>query len=76
MSEIPSSIPLECLFCGVALKVPENSNYSSGDLIKCQECGEDNDYDSLIEVVKDKAIQHAKNFMNSEIKKAFKKNRL
>lgn len=75
MNKTPSSITINCLFCGMVLQVPENSAYSSGDMIKCQECGEQNDYDSLIEVAKHKGIQHIKGPFTNEIKKIFDKNR-
>ena len=44
------SITLDCLFCGEPLEGTDDVSYSSGDLIKCQKCGEGNDYDSVIEV--------------------------
>ncbi len=52
----PVQVALTCLFCGCNLQAPENAQYSSGDLIKCQGCGEHNDYDSVVEVAKEMGI--------------------
>ncbi|MES1998559.1 MAG: hypothetical protein V4446_04535, partial [Pseudomonadota bacterium] len=43
-------IALKCLFCGCDLKGNTEKTYESGDMLKCQECDELNDYDSLVEV--------------------------
>lgn len=75
MKTEPIHITLVCLFCGADLKGPEDARYSSGDLIKCSECGEHNDYDSVLEVAKDKGIAQAKHdlegYLKNEIKNIF-----
>lgn len=76
--EIPDiRITLLCLFCYSELQADDEKEYKSGDMIKCQECGENNDYDSLIEVVKEKGIKILKNevpkFLQKEFKDMFKK---
>lgn len=66
------SIALKCLFCHSELKGPEDANYSSGDLIKCQECGEENDFDSVVEVAKETGIAEVKKEVEDQLAKAFK----
>jgi len=66
------SIALKCLFCHSELKSPEDANFSSGDLIKCQECGEENDFDSVIEVAKETGIAEVKKDVEAQLNKAFK----
>lgn len=74
MNIIPDkiSITLVCLFCGVPLEGPDNASYSSVDLIKCQKCGEENDYDSVIEVAEEKGMAQMKDILEGAIAKEFK----
>jgi len=65
-------IELKCLFCDSVLQGDTEKEYLSGDLIKCQNCNEENDYDSLITIVKEKAEVIAKKQAEEEIKKMFK----
>lgn len=56
--DIPNvTISLKCLFCSAPLQGPEEAEYSSGDLIKCGECGEENDFDSVLDVAKEKSVE-------------------
>lgn len=75
--DIPDEVTLVCLFCGVPLQGPEDAEYSSGDLIKCIQCNEENDYDSVFEVAKEKVTREAtkavQDQLNKTIKKLFKK---
>lgn len=68
----PFEIELRCLFCDSALTGKEDANFSSGDLIQCGECGERNDYDSVMEVAKQEGIAAMKEKVNAELKKMFK----
>lgn len=43
------TIELKCLFCDCHLEGDSDQEFSSGDLIKCQNCSELNDYDSLLD---------------------------
>jgi len=52
----PFTINLTCLFCDSVLTGDENAEYESGDMIKCEACGETNDYDSVLEVAREKGI--------------------
>lgn len=73
----PISITLNCLFCDSALKGKEDAEFESGDMIKCTECGEENDYDSILDVAKEKGISEmtkkAKNAFEKELSNIFKK---
>lgn len=67
----PFSVPLVCLFCGVNLEASEDAAFQSGDLIRCQNCGEQNDYDCLIEVAKEKGIAEVKVKVEDHLKNKF-----
>lgn len=72
--DIPEfTISLKCLFCGSALEGPEDAEYCSGDLIKCTKCGEDNDYNSVLEVGKEEGIEKVQSIAQEQLKKEFKK---
>ncbi len=70
-------ISLKCLFCGSELKGDTEKEYISGDMIKCQECSELNDYDSLkdvaIEEGKAAVTSYAKDEISKMLKGIFKK---
>ena len=66
------SVEVECLFCDAALKVEVGKEYQSGDMIKCSECGELNDYDSLLDVAKEKGMELVKVELEKELKSKFK----
>lgn len=71
--DIPGiKVTLMCLFCGAPLKGPEDAEYSSGDLIECTQCGEENDYDSVIAVAKEKGVQQLKGALEEQLQKEFK----
>lgn len=66
------TIDAVCLFCNATLTAEEDNKFQLGDLIKCNTCGEMNDYDSVIEVAKEKGINKVKTQVEEEIKKSFK----
>lgn len=66
------SIEVICLFCDTSLKVEEGKTYESGDMINCSECGELNDYDSVLDIAKEKGVQLVKDELEKEIKSKFK----
>ena len=72
MNEKPYKIELECLFCDHVLSADENKEFQSGDLIICLNCNKGNDYDSIIEVAKEKGIELVKKDINEHFKKSFK----
>ena len=51
------TITLLCVFCDAPLQGEDDKEYQSGDLVKCNECGEENDYDSIFEIAKEKGIE-------------------
>ncbi|MDH5573711.1 MAG: hypothetical protein OEY89_18240 [Gammaproteobacteria bacterium] len=61
-----------CLFCNSVLSSEESAEFNSGDLIKCNNCGEMNDYGSVVEVAKEKGINKVKSEMEKEIQKTMK----
>lgn len=65
-------ITLKCLFCGCDLKGDTEKKFQSGDLLKCQECGELNDYDSLMEVAVEEGKASVADYANKEIAKMLK----
>lgn len=66
-------ISLTCLFCDSALTGDADAKFNSGDMVKCQECGEDNDYDSVLAVAKEKGVAQIKKQLQSEIEKTLAK---
>ncbi len=65
-------IALKCLFCGCDLKGNTEKTYESGDMLKCQECDELNDYDSLVEVAVEEGKASAIDYTKEEISKMLK----
>jgi len=47
-------------------------DFQSGDMIKCQNCGESNDYDSLFDVAKEEGIEKVKRSFEADIAKSFR----
>ena len=71
--DIPDfEVNLKCLFCGEVLEGPEDAEYRSGDLIKCAKCGEENDYDSVLEVAKEEGVEQVKKMVEEQLQKQFK----
>ena len=70
--DIPDfEVNLKCLFCGEVLEGPEDDEYQSGDLIKCTKCGEENDYDSVLEVAKEEGVNQVKERVEEQLQKQF-----
>ena len=65
-------VELVCLFCGTLLQGGEDVVFTSGDLIKCQQCNEDSDYDSVLEVAKEKGVNQMKELIAEQLQKKFK----
>ncbi len=61
-----------CLFCQSPLQADKNTKLESGDMIKCSSCGELNDYDSVIQVAKEKGIEKVKSQVETEWNKTIK----
>ena len=67
------SVDLLCLFCQQQLRGENNKSYKSGDTIKCDSCGELNDYDRVIEVAQKKAVELIKSQTEGEMTITFDK---
>ena len=67
------TITLLCVFCDASLQGEEDKEYQSGDLIKCNACGEYNDYDSVFEIAKEKGLKKVEDDVVAEISKIFSK---
>lgn len=67
------TISLKCLFCDCELQGDAEKEFSSGDMLRCQECGELNDYDALIDVASDEGKELAEKYAKEEIEKILKK---
>jgi phage FluMu protein Com len=65
-------ITVRCLFCQAPLQAEEGADFSSGDMIKCQSCGELNDYDSVVDVAKEEGVEKVKTELENELKKSLK----
>ncbi|WP_199103898.1 hypothetical protein [Aquitalea sp. ASV11] len=65
-------ISLKCLFCGCDLKGDSKKEVQSGDMLKCQECGENNDYDSVVAVAIEEGNASIADYANQEIEKMLK----
>jgi hypothetical protein len=67
------SITLSCMFCDAELQGDTTIKYNDGDLITCQNCGMENDYTSLIEIAKEKALEICSSEIQNELNTIFKK---
>lgn len=73
MEDKEFNITLKCLFCGCDLQGDMAKEFQSGDMLKCQECGELNDYDSLVEVAVEEGKASVADYANKEIAKILKR---
>jgi hypothetical protein len=67
------TVNLTCLFCDSPLEGDSEKEYSSGDMLQCQNCAELNDYDALIDVAADEGKTIVADYAKSEIEKMLKK---
>jgi len=73
MKELESfTIDSKCLFCDATLIGDTTKKYSSGDLIKCMNCGENNDYDSLIDIASTEGLEVVSKQVNEHFEKLVK----
>ena len=69
MKDKSFTVELKCLFCDCVLQGDTEKEYLSGDLIKCQECEDLNDYDSLMEIATTEGKEKVAEYAQSEIEK-------
>lgn len=62
------SIEVKCLFCDATLTTQEGQEYQSGDMVECSNCSELNDYDSVLDIAKEEAVQLVKDELEKELK--------
>lgn len=48
------TLSLTCLFCDTPLEGNIDIDYKEGDFIKCQNCGMENEYLSLMKIIEEK----------------------
>lgn len=71
--DIPKfTVNLKCLFCKAVFEGPKDVEYHSGDLIKCARCGEENDFESALEVAKEQGIKEVKGAVQEQLQKQLK----
>lgn len=70
ISDIP--ITLRCLFCQSPLEAPEETEFSPGDLITCNRCGEENEFASVLEVAKEEGIDEMTKEVKKQLEREFK----
>ena len=73
MEDKSFSISLKCVFCDCAINGNTEQEFNSGDMIKCQECEELNDYDVLIELATKEGEELVAERIQSEMEKKLKK---
>lgn len=73
--ENSTTLKLLCLFCNATdFEIPyKDYEPRSGEQILCSNCGRTNDYDSLMRVAKQKAVEWAEEKIQKELDKFKKK---
>ena len=61
------AVDMLCLSCQQPLTGEKNRVYRSGDRIRCNKCGELNDYDSVIEAAQKTAVELIKSRTPGEL---------
>jgi len=71
---IPKEVSLKCLFCDLVLDVDEKivDNVKSGDQVKCNHCGEVNDFDSMVKVAEEELAILVEKAIEESLGKLFK----
>lgn len=72
MDDKSFTVPLKCLFCDCPLEGDTEKEYVSGDMLKCQECEELNDYNALIDVAAEEGKAIVAGRLKSEVNKIAK----
>lgn len=72
MKDKTFTVQLKCLFCDCPLEGDTEKEFSSGDMLECQNCHELNDYDALIDVAADEGKALVADYAKSEIEKMLK----
>lgn len=67
------TVELQCLFCDCPLEGSTEGEYVSGDMLKCQNCHELNDYDALIDVAAEEGKALVADYAQKELEKMLKR---
>jgi phage FluMu protein Com len=67
------TVVLRCLFCECPLEGESGQTYVSGDLIRCQNCNEINDYESLLDVAAEEGLTIVQAHLDDHLEKTFGK---
>jgi len=77
MEDKSFSINLKCVFCDSPLEGDTDKQYLSGDMLKCTNCQELNDYDSVMQIAQEEGVaiieDEVKNELSQKLKDMFKK---
>ena len=70
---IPEKVSLKCLSCDLVLDVDTEiaDNIKSGDQVKCNHCGESNDFDSMVKAVEEEVVELAEKEIEKSLGKFF-----
>lgn len=70
---MPERMECLCLFCNSPLTAPEDAEFQSGDMIKCEKCGNMNDWDSVFAATEERALEATQKAVQKNLDK-FAKN--
>lgn len=73
MEDKTFEIELTCFYCDAPIEKSEDKEPSSGDLLKCSNCKELYDYDSLVDVAVEEGEKIALDYANEEMNKMLNK---
>lgn len=72
---IPKTVSLKCLFCGLIIDDVEEKealNLKSENLLKCNHCSELNDFDSMVKVAEQEALKLTEEAIKKSVGNFFK----
>lgn len=74
LDDLPDSMPLHCVFCESTKFVVPHEGYQPqpGEMLTCGNCGRQNDYNSLFQVLEENAVELVKKEMEKQLKSIFK----
>lgn len=72
MSDESYTVSVTCLFCDSVLQGNDEVKLASGDLIRCSQCGQENDFDSVVEVANNKAMKQLQDDLLSKATDIFR----
>lgn len=74
MEDKTYTVTLKCIFCGsTQFEFDENKPPKEGEMIKCDNCGQLNDFSAIKNLCVNKKVEGIKEEYISEIKNMFKK---